>query len=45
MFDNSGDYQDVWLLALILSVVGYVSVFAIRDRPFISIPSPKLEEG
>ena len=45
MFDNSGDYQDVWLLALILSVVGYVSVFAIRDRPFISIPSPKLKEG
>ena len=45
MFDNSGDYQDVWLLALILSVVGYFAVLAIRDRPLVLMPSPMLEEG
>ena len=33
VFDRFGDYQWAWVMALILSVIGASTVFAIHDRP------------
>ncbi len=45
MFDIFGDYHSTWVLALALSVVGVLSVLAIRDRPLLSTPAPSLGKG
>lgn len=40
MFDSYGNYHGTWILALAMSVIGYLSVIAIRDRDFLAVLCP-----
>ena len=40
MFDSYGNYHGTWILALAMSVIGYLSVIAIRDRDGLAVLCP-----